>query len=72
MLLALTATFVVLVLPERLDRLGAQLTAAWFIGLIVYVESRAGGRSTRRVAAVGVSVLAVAFSIATVEWRLSY
>jgi hypothetical protein len=71
-LLAVTATLVVLVLPERLDRFGARLTAASFIGVIVFVESRAGGRSPRRAAAFGVSALAVALLIATLKWRLSY
>jgi hypothetical protein len=70
--LALAATLVVLVLPERFDRLGARLTAAALITAIVYVESRASGRSAGRAAAIGVAVLAVAFSIATVKWYISY
>jgi hypothetical protein len=71
-LLALTATVVVLVLPERLDRLGARLTAATFIGAIVFVESRASGRSVRRAGALGAAMLFTAFSIATAKWYLSY
>lgn len=72
MVLALSATAVVLVLPERFDRLGARVTAASFIGVIVYVESRAGGRTSRHAARLGVSVLAIAYSIAALKWYLSY
>jgi hypothetical protein len=71
-LLAIVATFVVLVLPERLDRLGARITAASFIGAIVYIESRVSGRSARQAAVLGGSVLVAAYSIATVKWYLSY
>jgi hypothetical protein len=71
-LLAMTATLVVVVLPERFDRLGARLTAAFFIGAIVYGESRFSGRSARRAAALGAFVLAIAMSIATFKWYISY
>lgn len=71
-LLAASATAVVLVLPQRFDRLGARMTAAFFIGAIVYVESRKSGRSPGRAVTLGLSVLAIAFAIALAKWYLSY
>jgi hypothetical protein len=71
-LLAVSASVVVLVLPDRLDRLGARLTAASFIGVIVYVESRVSGRPARQSVLLGLGVLAIAYTIAFVKWYLSY
>jgi hypothetical protein len=71
-LLAVSASVVVLVLPDRLDRLGARLTAASFIAVIVYVESRVSGRPARQSVLLGLGVLAIAYTIAFVKWYLSY
>lgn len=70
--LAAIASAVVLVLPERFDRLGARLSAASFIAAIVYLESRASGRSPYRSAVFGLSMLVLAGLIAVLKWHLSH
>jgi hypothetical protein len=65
---ALLATVVVLVCPTNAERLGARLTAALFVGLLVVVESRAGGATTQRALVRGAIALGVAFAIATIKW----
>lgn len=70
-LLAVAASAVVIALPERFDRLGARMTAATFIGAIVYLESRVSGRSARRAWSLALSVLGIAYSIAALKWYLS-
>ena len=62
------ATVLVLVLPEDFERLGARLTAAAFIALIVQTESIAGGSTRRRAVALGILALVVGLAIATVKW----
>ena len=69
---ALAATVVVATLPLDVERLGARLTAAVFLGLLVLVESRAGGTPTMRAAWYGVVALAIAGLIATVKWFVVY
>ncbi|PKH40514.1 hypothetical protein [Nocardioides alpinus] len=71
-LVTVAATLVVALLPVDVERLGARLTAAAFLGVLVVVESRAGGSSTGRAAAYGVGALAVAALIATIKWFVSY
>ena len=67
-IIAVVATAVVLVLPESLDRFGARMTAALFIGIVVLLESRAGGSTLRRAVSLGVLALVVGMAIATVKW----
>lgn len=67
-LLAGVASVIVVLLPDDLERLGARLSAAVFIGVIVEIESRAGGSTLRRAVLNGVLALLVAFVIATIKW----
>lgn len=69
---AFAATAVVILLPPDVERLGARLTAAAFIGLIVGWESHIGGASWRRSLAYGVLALVTATTIAMVKWFISY
>ena len=70
-LVAAAATIVVLVLSPEFDRLGARITAALFLGVLVGVESRAGGASLRRSLAFAGGALAVGVAIATVKWAIT-
>jgi hypothetical protein len=72
LIVAVTTTVVVILLPANVERLGARLTAALFIGLIVGWESRIGGASPRRSLAYGVLATVIATTIAMVKWFLSY
>ena len=71
LLVALVATVVVLALPSDYDRVGARFTAAVFLGVLVGIESRAGGWSGRRTAGFVVGALAIGLAIATLKWVLS-
>lgn len=62
------ATAVVAVLPDDLERLGARLTAALGIAVIVQMESLAGGATRSRAVGLGVLALVVGLAIATVKW----
>ncbi len=66
--IAIASTTAVLILPEDLERLGARVTAALFIAVIVQVESIAGGSTLRRAVSLGVLALVVALTIATFKW----
>ena len=70
-IVAASATAVVAVLSTELDRLGARVTAGVFIGALVGVESRAGGSSKLRAAALGIGASALAIAIAVAKWSLS-
>ena len=70
-LVAIVATMVVLPLSEDFDRLGARLAAALFLGVLVGVESRAGGSSARRSIGLAGVALAIGLAIATLKWVLS-
>lgn len=67
-ILAVVATFIVMVLPDDLERLGARLAAALSIGVIVEIESLAGGSSTRTAIGRGALALVVAMLVATIKW----
>jgi hypothetical protein len=62
--LAAVATLVVLVVPSDFDRVGARLTAAVSVAVIVLVESRAGGSSASRGIRDGLIALVIAVVIA--------
>lgn len=66
--IAVVASVVVLVLSSRFDRLGARVTAAVFLSLLVGVESRGGGASGVRSILYGLGALAVGMAIATLKW----
>ncbi len=70
-LVAVVATVTVLALSDDYDRVGARVTAALFLGVLVGVESRAGGSGWRRSAAFAVLALVTAVTIATVKWFLT-
>lgn len=72
LIIAVTTTAVVILLPADVERLGARLTAAVFIGLIVGWESRVGGASWPRSLAYGVLGLSLATVVAMVKWFISY
>ena len=67
-LLAAVATVVVALLPDDFERLGARIAAALFIGVIVGVESRAGGSTIRRASLHGLLALSAAVAIASFKW----
>lgn len=69
---AAVATVAVLILPEDLERLGARVTAALFIALIVQIESLAGGASLRRALGLGGVALVGALLIASVKWFIGH
>ena len=71
LLVAVAATVVVLPLPHDYERLGARITAAVFLGVLVGIESRAGGWSVRRTVGFVVGALAIGLAIATLKWVLS-
>jgi hypothetical protein len=68
LVVAITTSVVVLALSSDYDRLGARISAAIFLGVLVCVESRAGGSSTRHAVSVGAIALVIAMSIATAKW----
>lgn len=72
LIIAVTTTVVVFLMPPDVERLGARLTAAVFIGVIVGWESHIGGASWRRSLARGVLALVTATTIAMVKWFISY
>lgn len=70
LLVAAVATASVVVLSEDFDRLGARVTAALFLGVLVAVESRAGGSSWPRSSGFAFGALAIGVTIATVKWLI--
>jgi hypothetical protein len=70
-LVATIATVAVLVVSEDFERLGARVTAALFLGLLVGIESRAGGSSRRRALGFVIGALTIGVSIATVKWFIT-
>lgn len=68
LLVAAVATVAVLALSEDFNRLGARITAASFLGVLVGVESRAGGSSWRRSSGFALGALVIGLTIATVKW----
>lgn len=68
---AICATLVVLAVSTEFDRLGARITAAVFIGVLVSVESRTGGAARQRALAIGFGAMAIAMAIAWVKWSLN-
>ncbi len=71
-LVASTASIVTLALSPDFSRLGARLTAAAFLAVLVGLESRAGGASRQRAAAFAVGALAIGVGIAIVKWFIAY
>lgn len=69
--IAATSTLVVLIVPNKFDRLSARLTAALFIAGLVGFETRAGGGSHRRALLYGLSALSIGFAIASLKWFVS-
>jgi hypothetical protein len=67
---AVSATLAVIVLSGDLDRLGARVTAALFIGVLVGGESRASGTPGLRAALLGAGAMALALTIAAAKWFL--
>ncbi|HET7799234.1 MAG TPA: hypothetical protein VFL38_02360 [Humibacillus xanthopallidus] len=67
-LIALTATVVALLASSNYDRLGARMSAAVFIGLLVGMELRAHGSSPARSLAWGLVSMAAAVGLATAKW----
>lgn len=65
---AVVATVVVLLVPSGYERLGARLTAAVGITLIVGLELLAGGMSRWRAASYGFMALVFGFAIASAKW----
>lgn len=65
---ALAATVVVLIVPSGYERLGARVTAAIGITLIVGLELLAGGSSRWRAAGYGLAALVFGSAIATAKW----
>ena len=70
-LVATTATVAVLVVSEDFERLGARITAALFLGLLVGIESRASGSSRRRALGFMVAALCIGVSVAAAKWFIS-
>jgi len=70
--ICLAATVVVLLLPVDVERLGARLTAACFLGGLVVVEARVGGTALPKSLGYGVTALLCAVAVATAKWFLSY
>lgn len=68
---ATTATVFVVVLPGRLDRLGARLAAALFIGLLTAFETRRSGMSAARRVLLCGGLTVAGFAVATAKWYLS-
>lgn len=64
LLVATTASAIVLVVSTDVDRLGARLTAALFLAVLVGIESRAGGTSRRRAVGMAAGALTVGTTIA--------
>jgi hypothetical protein len=67
---AACATAAVVVVSGDLDRLGARITAALFIGILVGIESRAGGSSIVRTLVLAATATLVAVALATAKWLL--
>lgn len=67
-MVALTASVVVLLTSADLDRLGARVSAALFLGLLVGAETRAGGSSWARTLGWGFGAIAAALALATGKW----
>lgn len=67
-LIALTATVVALLASSDYDRLGARMSAAVFIGLLVGIELRAHGSSPARSVGWGLVSMAAAVGLATAKW----
>ena len=68
--IAAVTTAVVLVAASEVDRLGARIAAAAFLGLFVAAESRRGGSTGRRAAAWGVGASAAGLGLATTKWYI--
>jgi len=71
-LVAAAASTAVLTLTHDFDRFGARTTAAAFLGVLVGVESRAGGASWRRSLGFAVGALGIGVAIATVKWAIDH
>lgn len=65
---AVCASVVVVIVSSDHDRLGARLTAALFIGVLVVVEGRAGGRAPAAAFALGAGAMTIGSAIALVKW----
>jgi hypothetical protein len=68
MIVAVCATAVVAVLSGDFDRLGARVTAALFIGVLVGLESRRGGSSGVRALLLGGGAVVAGATIAATKW----
>lgn len=66
-LVATTASAIVFVVSAEVDRLGARLTAALFLAVLVGIESRSGGSSLHRAVTMAAVALVVGVSIATAK-----
>lgn len=67
-LIAFTTTLVALTASTDFDRLGARVTAAVFLGLLVGVELRASGARPARSLGWGLGSMAAAVALATAKW----
>lgn len=67
-MVAVTASVVVLLSSTEFDRLGARVSAALFLGLLVGAESRAGGSSWGRALGWGLGAMGAATALATGKW----
>jgi hypothetical protein len=71
-LIAVLATLAVIVLPDDYELLGARLTAALFIGGLVYEARRSGGVSRTTAIFSGLVALVIAAVIAYVKWLIGH
>ena len=69
-LIAITATVVALLASSDYDRLGARVSAAVFLGVLVGAELRAGGSSPARATGWGLGSMAAAVALATAKWTV--
>ena len=68
LMIAITASIVALIVPRDYDRLGARLTAALSVGVLVSLERRSSGASVGRAVAWGAGALLAASALALVKW----
>lgn len=68
--IATVASAVVLLTSPDFDRVGARITAAVFMGLLVAVELRVGGTPLRRAVVWGIGLMGVGIAIAAIKWAI--
>jgi hypothetical protein len=70
LMIAIAASGVALVVPKQYDRVGARLTAALSVGILVSLERRASGSSVGRALAWGSGALVATVALALVKWTI--